>query len=275
MAGRKTVSPERVRRSGLTGVPRQRTPATAILGVRKGSIYAFPIWETDATTGLVILYRADPATGLLVNPDRPRRVALVASARDARRDAKPRIVWDYVGQTIREVEIREAEHVDDKPWADVIAGRPVVVAEGLWDCEERDRQEIAAIHRTTPRFNHEHNLQNPKRVEIWRQIEHRHARDDAGHRPRWIPEAQRGTPAELGAAGHLLASWPRPLKAALVVLAGWAGAGSLLAEWMMRYGIAEPVALLGAAAAGVLLLAILVGRPRSRRRRRLKRWLRQ
>lgn len=298
-APRRAVSPGRSTRSGLRPVPdlppipRPRPPADD-LGVRKSDIYAFPIWEIDSKTGLVILYEADPDTGRLTDTENPRRVALVASAELARRDAKPRIVWDYVGQTVRGVEIRGEEHLDDKPWADVAAGKPVTVAEGMWDKAERDRQEIAYIHQLKPRFNYDHNLENKKRIEIWRQVELRHARDDAAHRARWIPLELRTELAELVASRAVIgagldgneprypltvfwqfvSSWPPAVRAVAVALLVWAagvwGAVAALTTW----GFAQTPALVFALTLCSAIFGAVFGGRKSRRRKRWKNYFR-
>jgi hypothetical protein len=297
---RTTVSPDRRTRSGLRPVPdlppvpSPRRPADEILGVRKGHIYAFPIWEIDPKTGLVILYEANPATGQLTDTENPRRVALVASAQQARTDAKPRIVWDYVGQTVREVEVREGEHVDDKPWADVIAGRPVTIAEGMWDKAERDRQEIAHIHKIKPRFNYDHNLENDERIEIWRQVELRHARDDAAHRARWIPLELRTELAELTAqravigAGldgnepqypltvlwRFVSSWPPAVRAVATGLLLWAVAVGGTVTGLTTWGWPRVLALIFALALCSSVFAAVFGGRKSRRRKRWKNYFR-
>lgn len=290
-------SPGHGARSGLRLVPDlppARPLATDEPGVRKGFVYAFPIWEIDPQSGLVILYEADPGTGQLTDVEHPRRVGLVASAELARADARPRIVWDYVGQTVRGVEIRADEHDEDKPWADVIAGRPVTVAEGMWDKAERDRQEIAHIHEIRPRFNYDHNLNNGRRIEIWRQVELRHARDDAARRARWIPLEVRTELAQLAAeravigAGldgneprypltvlaQFVAGWPPAVRAASVVLAAWATSVAGTAAGLVGWGWPRAFALIFALALCSAVLAAVFGGSRSRRRKRWKRYLR-
>lgn len=296
---RDILSPGRTARPGLRAVPdlpripRPRPPADEILGIRKGFIYAYPIWEIDAKTGLVILYEADPGTGQLVDAEQPHRVALVASPGQARADAKPRIVWDYVGQTVRSIDIREGEHLDDKPWADVVAGRPVVVAEGMWDKAERDRQEIAHIHQIKPRFNYDHNLENKKRIAIPRQVELRHARDDAARRPRWIPLELRTELAELVAERAVVGAGldgnePRyPLTVLWEIVSGWppavraVAAGLLvcvLAVWgtvegLTAWGCPRVLALIFALTLCSAVFGAVFGGRKSRRRKRWRRWL--
>jgi hypothetical protein len=306
-SARGRVSSERVRRSGLTLVPDPPPPppgpalpplpGPAAAMARQSIIYAIPIWEINAKTGMVILYEADPYTGqhLLDAHGELRKVAEVPSAQMARSDAQPRVVWDYVGQTVRELWVREGEHHEDKSWEDVIAGPAVIVEQGMWDKEIRDRKEILKILQLKPRFNHDHNLDNSRRIEIWRQIELRHARDDALRRPRWIPLEQRTALAELTAeqavilagldgreprypltvlagmftaAWRRVACWPKPVRLTLLGMLLWmagVGAGFLgLTELGWPTLIAAGFALM---ACTVLALAI-IGRGRKRRRRR-------
>lgn len=266
---------------------------------RLSIIYAFPIWEIHPATGLVRLFAADPATGQLILDDtaRPAEVSQVPHVRLARADAKPRIVWDYVGQTIRPLEVREAEHRDDKCWADVIAGSPIIVEQGMWTQQQRDDREIELIHRLLPRFNYEHNQPNLHRIEMWRQVQLRHARDDAGHQPRWLPLEQRTTLALAEAEraivaagldgneprwpltmawellcvlGRWLAGWPRPARRAAGAAAIWFGAviagtvGLGVVGWPIRFA-------LGCALLVSSWLAYLIRRRgRHRRRRRRK-----
>lgn len=295
-APRRAANPDRNTRSRLRSVadlppaPSPRQPVGEILGVRKSDIYAFPTWEIDSKTGLVILYEANPATGQLTDTENPRRVALVASVHLARADAKPRIVWDYVGQTVRGVEIRGEEHLDDKPWADVAAGKPVTIAEGMWGKAERDRQEIAHIHKIKPRFNYDHNLENDERIEIWRQVELRHARDDAAHRPRWIPLELRTELAELTAeravigAGldgnepqypltvlwRFVSSWPPAVRAVATGLLLWAVAVWGTVAGLTTWGWPRVLALIFALALCSSVFAAVFGGRKSRRRKRWK-----
>jgi hypothetical protein len=164
-----------------------RSPSTE---ARQSIIYAFPVWEINPYTGMVVLYAADRETGQLLVDDEGHplhRVGEVPDAGMARSDARPRVVWDYIGQTVRELYVREGEHLEDKPWADVIAGKPVIIKQGFWDKERRDGEEINAIHAMAPRFNHDHNLHNPRRIPLPRLVDLRHRRDEALGRPRWVP----------------------------------------------------------------------------------------
>jgi hypothetical protein len=264
-----------------------------------GTIYGIPVWEISRRTGLIRLYRADPATGNHVLDDAGNLIPAgeVPAADMARRDAQPRIVIDYVGQTIRPLQVREDEHAEDKSWADVIAGPAMVLAEGQWDKAERDRREVAAITALKPRFNKEHNEGNPHRIEIWRQTEMRHIRDDALRRPRWIPLQQRTALAlqaaqldvvgagldgreprypltvlgrALAGAGRWLWAWPAVRTAALLLVL-WAtllvGAAYALLQWGLLAQSRLPAAVIVATA----LTAGLGGGRRRRRRRRRRR----
>lgn len=297
---RSRVGPDRTR-SGLHLVPDLDPPQRACDDpalVLPGNIYAFPIWKISPTTGMVILYEADPATGqhLLDPQGKPVMVGQVPSPDMARADARPMIVWDYVGQTIRDLAVREAEHVEDKCWADVIAGRIKLVERGVWDKRTRDDKEIAAIDKIKPRFNKEYNEHNPHRIEIWRQVELRHARDDALHRERWLPLEQRSLAAQLAAeravigAGldgaepryplvvlgeALLWLWrhrggtPRWLRTAGMLLLGWLALtviiGAVLTSWL---DWTSQQTLIGAAAASTALVAAAGGKKKRRRKRR-------
>jgi hypothetical protein len=98
---------------------------------------------------------------------------------------------DYVGQTRQKGRARESQHRDDKPYEDLIVGSAHVLEQGMWTDEELDEREVYWIRRLRPRMNYEHNLDNPHRIEIWRQKEQRWVRDDAASRPRWVPLERR------------------------------------------------------------------------------------
>lgn len=276
---RRRPSPGR-NRTGLRSVAHRPGPRPADPGLRTGIIYRFPVYEIDSRTGMILLY---DETG-----------ARCGDTPDLRRahHGKPRIVYDYIGQTVRGLDVREAEHVDDKPWADLIAGPAEEIERGLWDKTTRDLKEVAAIHVLRPRFNYDHNLDNPDRIEIWRQRELRHARDRAAGRPLWLPVEERTAEAlrqaqldtvQAGLDGReprypvdlvgsaLLAFWnwlPARARRVLTILgcgllAVLTGAALLIdAGW-------RPVTAASASvvAVGVPVL-LLLRRPRRRRRRR-------
>lgn len=294
-------SPDRRARSGLRLVPdlepRPRACDDETL-VLPGRIYVIPVWEISGKTGMINLYEADPATGkhLTGRDGSLTLVGQVPSAQLARADAQPRLVWDYVGQTIRELAVREAEHEEDKCWADIKADRITLVEQGLWNKQTRDGKEIAAIAKIKPRFNKEYNEHNPGRIPIWRQVELRHLRDDALHRERWLPLEQRSVAAQAAAARAIVGAgldgneprypldvlgdvlkwlwshrgagpaWLRQAATALLlwlVLTALAGVG--LTSWL---GWPTDRALLGGAIAAAELLGVPLGGRRKRRRRR-------
>lgn len=261
----------------------------------RGTIYAFPIWEIDPDTGMIILYAADPATGQLIlnSGHRPTPVAQVAAAGLSRPDARPQVVWDYVGQTIRELEIRTGEHAADRCWADVIAGQPWIVEQGQWDKQTRDGKEVAAIARLAPRFNRRDNEHNPDRIPVWRQLELRHARDRALDRDPWQSPEHRAVAAlagpTLALAGQdaaqlrypLTMTWDllrrlvrwvscwRPLARAVALVAlAWIAATSMGGYALIRWDWAPPYAWLVSVAVNTAIgISIVRGRRKRRRRR--------
>lgn len=274
-------SPSRTQRPGLWVVPEQRRrPSPRPVGARvcddptvrvHGIIYAWLVYEIDPRTGRLL--PPDPATG-------ERRTRL-----------------DYVGQTIRTLDVRSEEHLEDKPWADiVVSDRPIVVEEGEWTKDERDAKEIAAIHRIRPRYNYRDNLDNPERIEIFRQIDQRHNRDRAAGRQPWLPVHQRSVAAQvaaekalvqagldgyepryplelagaaLGAIGRFLIRLPRWLQLALVTPLVLAGAIWGSSTWLMSVGWPSLYAQAGAIALWlVLAIAVL-------RHKRVRRWARR
>lgn len=282
---RRRPTPRRRPRPGPASTGRHLHPAGPPLvdAVRTAVIYRIPVYEIDARTGMILLY---DETG--------RKVGFTADL-TLPHHGQPKIVFDYVGQTVRGADIREAEHIDEKCWADLIAGRIQVIDSGVWTKAERDAREIRAIRLLKPRFNYDHNLDNPDRVEIWRQVELRHARDRAAGRPLWIPLEQR-TPAAVAAAqldvvqggldgreprylmdvawstvkacGRFLASLSRRTQViALLCLAAVAGTvvGTAL---LIGGGWPAPYALAGT---GTLAAVGVWAAPKPRRRRRARR----
>jgi hypothetical protein len=270
---RPPYSPARDEQAGLYVVPRQRVSEDPAIRCR-AIIYGFPIYDFDPRTGLKRPPVRDPQTGEL----------------------RYRIRIDYVGQTIRRLETRTGEHLEDKPWADLVAGDPVVLAEGEWTKAERDAAEVAEINRLRPRLNHDENLWNRERIPLPEQLTHRWARDDAAGLPRWIPLEQRTEQARLAAMaavigagldgneprypltvvgevlcalGRFVASWPRRLQLAAVAAVLW-GAGVWAANaQLVGHGLPEDVALvLAIALCSIVLGALLRGK-------RLRRWARR
>lgn len=84
----------------------------------------------------------------------------------------------YVGETVRMPLDRLLEHVRDQPWADTIVGWEVddAVYPGKAAVLAAER---AAVEEERPLYNHEWNLGNPDRIEIWQAHRQRAARDAA------------------------------------------------------------------------------------------------
>lgn len=141
-----------------------------------------------------------PLTGRPVSLRRPRSVYGIPIY-DPATDT---IRIDYVGKTIRDVAIREAEHRGlgrnpecEQPWSDLIRGRAVVLESDAhlpepWsDAELADRErcwirneEVRLPHR--PRYNIEHGLDNPDHIPQWVARRQRADRDYAqGIVSRW------------------------------------------------------------------------------------------
>lgn len=202
---------------------------------------------------------------------------------------------DYVGQTRQKGRARESQHRDDKPYEDLIVGSAHVLEQGMWTDEELDEREVYWIRRLCPRMNYEHNLDNPDRIEIWRQKEQRWVRDDAAGRARWVPLEQRqpsglldqpmafrSATASAVRRPNSPHSWsPRRIKACLwssawgmtaVVMSGYSSQLALFPTWPKNL-------LCGSVISAVLLVWSLAGAPLTRRqwrrlrRRGLRRWM--
>jgi hypothetical protein len=237
----------------------------------QGIIYAWLVYEIDPRTGR--LPPPDPATG-------ERRTRL-----------------DYVGQTIRTLDVRAEEHLEDKPWADiVVSDRPIVVEQGMWTKAERDAREVAAIKRIRPRYNHDDNLDNPERIEIYRQLDQRHNRDRAAGRELWLPADQRSLAARVAAEraivgagldgseprypltvladltmglGRRLVRLPRRVQLGAVALLGWAAVVWRLTIWLTTLNWPQEVALALSLALGTAVTIAVV------RAKRIRRWARK
>lgn len=136
------------------------------------------------------------------------------------------IEFAYAGQTRQPHRGRDSQHRDSQPWSDLIVGDPIILAEGYWTDRELDGIEQAAITGDwrrfaelaateirrragrpdavpdlsgvravtsvglRPRYNVEHNLDNPDRIPPWTAQEQRRARDEARFgRQVWVPSA--------------------------------------------------------------------------------------
>ncbi|GAA0528932.1 hypothetical protein GCM10010172_06940 [Paractinoplanes ferrugineus] len=102
---------------------------------------------------------------------------------------------DYVGQSRQKLRARENQHRDTQAFSDLIVGSPRVLWEG-WctddELDERERQFIQDVPlEQRPRLNYMLNDDNPRRIEKWRLVEQRHARDDRNGVPRWEPTPYR------------------------------------------------------------------------------------
>jgi hypothetical protein len=268
-------------------IPRPRPPSDS--GLRHSIIYRMPVWEIDSESGLIRLFNE---TG--------RCIGQTASL-DLPHTGRPRLVLDdYVGQSVRTCQARLAEHLEDYR-GDLIARHPdgtplnlIVLEQGLWTDAHRDAREAYWIKRLRPRFNHEYNLDNPRRIEIWRQKQMRHARDRAAGRELWLPAEQRTRAAQeqvrlslvqagldgrepryplqivwswIAMAGRSVSGLPNPVRANLVmaiIVLHLALAGAAL---MARQGASGTVALVGTLVLAVLLVLVMPWRRRRRRRR--------
>jgi hypothetical protein len=272
--------PDRMR-SGIWVVPEQRrSPSPRPVG---GRICDDPDVQVPGTIYAWLVYDIDPRTGLLLPPDP------ITGERRTR--------LDYVGQTIRPLQVRAGEHLEDKPWADIVVGTlPVIVAQGLWTKQQRDDAEVAAIKRIRPRYNHDDNLGNDERIEIYRQVDQRHARDRAAGRQLWLPIDQRSIAAQVAAERALvqggldgneprypltvLAEWslklgrrlrrlPRRVQLAALALLGWAAAVWTGMSWLLSQGWPRPYALAFALVAATVAAIMAV------RTKRIRRWARR
>ncbi len=284
MDRRRTTRSPSPGRSGLWVVPDQRRRPSP--GPPRGRICDDPDIRLHSIIYACLLYDVDPRTGRLLPPDP------VTGQRRTR--------LDYVGQTIRGLDIRFGEHLDDKPWADLaVSSQPVIVEQGMWTKAERDAREKAAIERIRPRYNYEHNLGNPERIPIYDpatrryvQLEHRHLRDRAAGLEPWLPLEQRGPVVQLAAQravvgagldgheprypltvaadvlarlGRFLARLPRRVKLAGLAATCWVAGIWAGAAWLTTQGW-PPVAAWGLTA--VLGTVLVVGALRVRAVRR-------
>ncbi|MCG5464255.1 hypothetical protein MED01_002420 [Micromonospora sp. MED01] len=100
----------------------------------------------------------------------------------------------YIGKSVQTVYQRQEQHRDDQPFSDLIVGGSWVIEEGFWtDAELSAREEwwirngavlVRGGKPQRPVYNYEFNLDNPNRVEVWRAVEQRQARE-----PGWVKPA--------------------------------------------------------------------------------------
>lgn len=122
---------------------------------------------------------ADPFAGA-------RAPAVVYAYDTIREDGE--VELGYVGQTTRALEVRDAEHRDSQPWADLIApGSPRVLWEGHPTAAELDAIELGFIRDLQPRYNFEGQEGAAHATHKLAAVDQRWARDDSAGRPRWSP----------------------------------------------------------------------------------------
>ncbi len=131
------------------------------------------------------------------------------------RPRKPARERGYNGQTVQQLEDREEQHRDEKPWADLIEGHAHVLWQGWATPTVLDRIETKAIRTRGARYNIEQAIDLPWHVPRWVQRRQRWERDDAAHRARWVPPEDRTTTEATPA--------PRMVKVAL-----WGAAWAIL-----------------------------------------------
>jgi hypothetical protein len=180
-------------------------------------------------------------------------------------DDRTVIEFGYAGQSRQRRGRRDAQHRDCQPWEDLILGRPHVIADGWWTDDELDAIEQAVIGGNwararelatvearrrgavpdlsgmracsraglRPRYNWDHNEDNPDQIPKWTAVEQRWARDDENGLPRWVPPDERRT---------VVLSAPRVRWWACSEWTGWHAVGaawpllSLLA-WAYLHGV--------------------------------------
>ena len=95
-------------------------------------------------------------------------------------------VLGYIGETARMPFQRLMEHIYSQPWADTIVCWEVDPATYVGKAAVLAAEE-AAIRAEMPLYNYEFNLENPNRVEVWRAVKQRQARE-----PGWVPPPKGG-----------------------------------------------------------------------------------
>ncbi|HLL65732.1 MAG TPA: hypothetical protein VK453_08280 [Micromonosporaceae bacterium] len=210
--------------------------------------------------------------------------------RDPRSDYRTRALG-YIGETARMPFDRLLEHVREQPWADTIvswevddavySGKDAVLA-----------AERAAVEAERPLYNHEWNLDNPDRIEIWKAREQRAARDAVGGRAPVrsgratgvgrayrAPVRQRFQRPRDGRRNfHLPRRWERRVNRAALWVTGWLCL-TVAIWWLLHRHLATlTVRSSGIVAAVAATLVCVVIDPRRWRRqlsRELSRWRRK
>lgn len=195
-------------------------------------------------------------------------------------------VLGYVGETVRQPLQRLIEHLYEQPWADTIIA---------WEVDEvvypgKDAvlaAEKFAVETELPSYNHEWNLNNPRRVEIWRAREQRWARDDAAGRVRWVkpvkqPRGQSDMPARQSTpiVPERRVKWSPVRVAAALWSISWAASSTVVWAVLARNAWLQSTMQRALCASIVCLVALLLSRwltPQRRRRlakawRKLRRW---
>lgn len=180
----------------------------------------------------------------------PRRWSIVYGFRILD-PATMRVLVDYVGKTVQKLAARERQHrgqdfeTDDteQPWSDLIVGKPFIIEQGLWTAAELAERERFHIHRLKPRYNYEHNLDNPARIPIPVARRQREARDAAKGvaSPDWAAkgtgqrQAVPGKVARRAAAARAAVAAPRWTPA--VKRAAGSHAVRVAAAWLVLAGL--------------------------------------
>lgn len=165
----------------------------------------------------------------------------------------------YVGVTGRRPLKRLLEHVDDKPWSDLMerweADRQVWASEAAVLAAEK-----AAIEAERPLHNIEHNMGNAHRVPPWEAKAQRAQRDAArGVFPaqRRTPTSPRQAPTRPRQPWWVQMTETLPFRAAVlwlaIALAVAVGVGRVLAEFGLAVSAVWPSGVGAAVATGVLI----------------------
>jgi hypothetical protein len=193
-----------------------------------------------------------------------------------------KVLVDYVGQTVQELEARERQHrgqdftVDDteQPWSDLIVGKPFILDEGMWTAVELDVREEFHIRRLRPRYNYTHNLDNPDRIPIPVARRRREERDRVAGRvsPSWAGRAPQPAAGVLAVMWGEIRSWSTGQRRLAALAMFWLLFAAVL--WVTVWS-RLPGTMGGLAAVAGSAVPTLVGtfhgwgrRRRSRRRRR-------